>query len=99
MRDGDAGRYGGRGVREAAGHICDIISPALSGMFACEQAEVDRALCRLDGTSDKSKLGANAILAVSLAAARRRQLVPDAAVPLYRRRGRLPPACPHDERA
>ena len=43
--------YGGRGVREAAGHICDIISPALSGMFACEQAEVDRALCRLDGTS------------------------------------------------
>ena len=39
-------------------------------MFACEQAEVDRALCRLDGTSDKSKLGANAILAVSLAAAR-----------------------------
>lgn len=70
LRDGDAGRYGGRGVREAAGHICDIISPALSGMFACEQAEVDRALCRLDGTSDKSKLGANAILAVSLAAAR-----------------------------
>lgn len=70
LRDGDAGRYSGRGVREAAGHICDIISPALSGMFACEQAEVDRALCRLDGTSDKSKLGANAILAVSLAAAR-----------------------------
>lgn len=70
LRDEDADRYGGRGVREAAGHICNIISPALSGIFACEQAEIDRALCRLDGTKDKSKLGANAILAVSLAAAR-----------------------------
>lgn len=70
LRDGDPERYNGRGVREAAGHICDIISPALSGMFACEQAEVDRALCRLDGTADKSKLGANAMLAVSLASAR-----------------------------
>ena len=97
LRDGDAGRYGGRGVREAAGHICDIISPALSGMFACEQAEVDRALCRLDGTSDKSKLGANAILAVSLAAAR--AAANWYRMPLYRRRGRLPSACPHDERA
>lgn len=70
LRDEDADRYGGRGVREAAGHICNIISPALSGIYACEQAEIDRVLCRLDGTKDKSKLGANAILAVSLAAAR-----------------------------
>lgn len=70
LRDENKDRYGGRGVREAVGHICDIISPALSGMFACEQAEVDRALCRLDGTRDKSKLGANAILAVSMATAR-----------------------------
>jgi len=82
LRDGDAGRYGGRGVREAAGHICDIISPALSGMFACEQAEVDRALCRLDGTSDKSKLGANAILGVSLAVAKAAANYLD--IPLYR---------------
>lgn len=70
LRDADRKRYGGKGVREAVGHICDIISPALSGMFACDQIEVDHALCRLDGTADKSKLGANAILAVSLATAR-----------------------------
>ncbi len=70
LRDGDKDRYGGKGVREAVGHVCDILSPALSGMYACEQDEVDRALIRLDGTENKSKLGANATLAVSLATAR-----------------------------
>ncbi|MCQ2430179.1 MAG: phosphopyruvate hydratase [Clostridia bacterium] len=70
LRDGDTGRYRGKGVREAVSRVCDIISPALSGMYACEQYDIDRMLCRLDDTDDKSKLGANAILAVSLAAAR-----------------------------
>ena len=70
LRDGDESRYRGKGVREAVSHVCDIISPALSGMYAGEQYDIDRMLCRLDGTEDKSKLGANAILSVSLAAAR-----------------------------
>jgi len=70
LRDGDEKRYRGKGVREAVSHVCDIISPALSGMYACEQDEVDRALVRLDGTEHKTKLGANALLAVSLATAR-----------------------------
>jgi enolase len=70
LRDGDKERYGGKGVREAVGHVCDILSPALSGMNASDQEEVDRAMIRLDGTENKSKLGANALLAVSLATAR-----------------------------
>ncbi len=70
LRDGDSKRYGGKGVREAVGHICDVLSPALAGLYACEQEEIDRALIRLDGTPNKSKLGANATLAVSLATAR-----------------------------
>ena len=70
LRDGDPSRFGGKGVREAAANICDILSPALSGTYASEQAEVDRAILRLDGTENKSKLGANATLAVSLATAR-----------------------------
>ena len=70
LRDGDPARFGGKGVREAVSNICDIFSPALSGMYASEQAEVDRAILRLDGTENKSKLGANATLAVSLATAR-----------------------------
>ena len=70
LRDGDPTRFGGKGVREAAANICDILSPALSGMYASEQTEVDRAILRLDGTENKSKLGANAALAVSLATAR-----------------------------
>ncbi len=70
LRDKDANRYGGAGVRDAVRHVCDIISPALSGVYACEQDDVDRVLLQLDGTPNKSKLGANAILAVSLASAR-----------------------------
>ena len=70
LRDGDPDRYGGKGVRDAVNHVCDIISPALSGMYASEQEEVDRAMIRLDGTENKKKLGANAMLAVSLANAR-----------------------------
>ena len=70
LRDGDPARFGGKGVREAVANVCDILSPALSGMYASEQTEVDNAILRLDGTNNKSKLGANATLAVSLATAR-----------------------------
>ena len=70
LRDGDPARFGGKGVRDAVSNISDILSPALSGMYASDQAEVDNAILRLDGTENKSKLGANATLAVSLATAR-----------------------------
>ena len=70
LRDGDPARFSGKGVLDAVSNVCDILSPALSGMYASEQAEVDNAILRLDGTENKSKLGANATLAVSLATAR-----------------------------
>lgn len=70
LRDDEKSRFGGKGVKEAVCNICDILSPALSGMNASDQEEVDRAMLRLDGTDNKSKLGANAMLAVSLATAR-----------------------------
>lgn len=69
-RDGDPKRYFGKGVQDAVYGICKIISPALSGIYASEQKEIDRILTELDGTENKSELGANAILAVSLASAR-----------------------------
>ena len=69
-RDGDSARYGGKGVTEAVRSICRTISPAIAGISAAEQAELDKLLLHLDGTDNKSALGANAILAVSLAAAR-----------------------------
>ena len=70
LRDGDRRRFGGKGVQTAASNVAKTISPALSGVYASEQGEVDRILCDLDGTENKSRLGANAILAVSLATAR-----------------------------
>ncbi|MBO5416712.1 MAG: phosphopyruvate hydratase [Clostridia bacterium] len=69
-RDGDSSRYGGKGVSDAVCNVCRTISPAISGISAAEQSELDRVLIELDGTPDKSALGANAILAVSLASAR-----------------------------
>ena len=69
-RDGDNGRYGGKGVLQAVFSVNHIIAPALAGAVAGEQQEIDRALCELDGTPNKNKLGANATLAVSLAVAR-----------------------------
>lgn len=69
-RDGDSKRYNGKGVLDAVGDICKIVSPALSGMYASEQSEVDRILKIIDGSENKSNLGANATLAVSLASAR-----------------------------
>ncbi len=70
LRDGDRRRYHGKGVLNATANVSKIISPALSGIYASEQAEIDNILCDLDGTDNKSRLGANAMLSVSLAAAR-----------------------------
>ena len=70
LRDQDRSRYGGRGVRTAVANVNDHISKAISGVSASEQGALDRILCQLDGTEDKSRLGANAILSVSLATAR-----------------------------
>lgn len=70
LRDKDPKRYLGLGVSTAVANVCRIISPVLSGVSALEQAEIDRILIELDGSESKSKLGANAILSVSLACAR-----------------------------
>ncbi|MCS6986621.1 MAG: phosphopyruvate hydratase [Sphingomonadaceae bacterium] len=69
-RDGDPGRYGGKGVRQAVAAVHGEIADAVIGLDALDQAEVDRTLVELDGTPGKSRLGANAILGVSLAVAR-----------------------------
>src|SRR5712664_398837 len=70
LRDGDAKRYGGKGVSKAVKNVTDKIFPALEGVDATDQLTVDRIMLDLDGTETKSKLGANAILAVSLANAK-----------------------------
>lgn len=69
MRDGDK-RYGGKGVLKAVGNVATIITPALKGKEVSEQTAIDRLMCEIDGTPNKSKLGANGILAVSLACAK-----------------------------
>lgn len=70
LRDGDASRYLGKGVEKAVANIHNLIAPALTGIDATDQAHVDQIMLDLDGTENKEKLGANAILAVSLAAAK-----------------------------
>jgi enolase len=70
LRDGDTGRYGGKGVLRAVANVEEAIAPAIAGMDAYEQRAIDRALLELDGSDDKSTLGANAILGVSLAVAK-----------------------------
>jgi len=70
LRDGDARRYAGKGVLQAVQNVIEHIAPEVTGMDARQQAAVDRAMIILDGTSNRSKLGANAILGVSLAVAR-----------------------------
>jgi len=82
LRDGDPNRYNGKGVYKAVRSICEIIAPALFGMDASKQPLIDKTLIELDGTSDKSNLGANAILAVSLACAR--AAAQSHGLPLYR---------------
>jgi enolase len=69
LRDGDKSRYGGKGVRQAVNHVNTVLRKAIVGMDVNAQGEIDRAMIRLDGTPNKSLLGANAILAVSLASA------------------------------
>jgi enolase len=82
LRDDDSSRYGGKGVLKAVANIEDKIAPALEGMDAFDQIAIDRSMIELDGTPTKSKLGANAILAVSLANAK--AVASALGVPLYR---------------
>ncbi len=70
LRDGDSGRYGGKGVRTAVANVEREIAPRLIGLDPTSQAEIDRVMIALDGTPNKSRLGANAILGVSMAVAR-----------------------------
>ena len=82
LRDHDAGRFGGKGVLKAAHHVNEDIAEEILGMDATDQVAIDRAMIRLDGTDNKERLGANAILAVSLAVAR--AAAEYAGLPLYR---------------
>lgn len=70
LRDGDKKRFGGKGVLQAVKNVNEIIGPELEGMDALDQVAIDRAMIELDGTPNKGKLGANAILGVSMAVAR-----------------------------
>jgi len=82
LRDGDARRFGGKGVLKAVGHVNETIQKAVADRCAYDQRGLDAALCALDGTETKAKLGANAILGVSLAVAR--AAAASRAEPLYR---------------
>lgn len=82
LRDGDKGRYGGKGVTKAVENINTAINDAVCGLDASDIYAVDKSMIKADGTKDKSKLGANAILAVSIAAARAASISLD--IPLYR---------------
>jgi enolase len=82
LRDGDAKRFGGKGVRQAVDNVNTVIAPQLLGRDARDQAAIDAAMIALDGTENKSHLGANAILGVSLAVARAAAMACD--LPLYR---------------
>ncbi|HEX7242609.1 MAG TPA: phosphopyruvate hydratase, partial [Longimicrobiaceae bacterium] len=82
LRDGEEGRYGGKGVLDAVENVEEEIAPALHGIDPYDQVAVDRAMIDLDGTPNKGRLGANAILAVSLATAR--AAARDCRLPLYR---------------
>jgi len=82
LRDGDKGRYGGKGVLKAVANVKERIGPRVKGMAADDQRGVDEAMLELDGTPNKSNLGANATLGVSLAVAY--AAAADAGVPLYR---------------
>ena len=82
LRDGDRTRFGGKGVLQAVRNVTERIAPEIRGMSVLRQAEMDRVLCELDGTSNKSGLGANATLGVSMATAKAAAALLD--VPLYR---------------
>jgi len=82
LRDGDKKRYGGKGVQKAVAAVIDTIGPALEGFDATDQRLIDQAMIQLDGTDNKKKLGANAILGVSLAVAK--AAADSADLPLFR---------------
>src|SRR5512140_1823688 len=81
LRDGNKGRYLGKGVQKAVTNVIELIGPAITGMDSTEQAVIDRIMIELDGTETKKKLGANAMLAVSLAVAK--AAAEEAGLPLY----------------
>ncbi len=85
LRDGDASRYGGKGVLNAVEHVNNALAEELTGLDALDQAGIDKLMIDLDGTPNKSKLGANAILGVSLAAAKAAAI--SRKLPLYRHIG------------
>jgi len=87
LRDGDGKRYGGKGVLKAVQHVNTVLRQALLGQDPREQAAIDRIMIELDGTDNKSRLGANAILGVSLATAH--AAANDARIPLYRHLAQL----------
>ncbi len=96
LRDGDKSRYAGKGVLKAVSNVKEIIGPSLIGMVASEQTLIDRRMIEMDGTENKSKLGANAILGISMAVAR--AAAQSARIPLYQYLGgagarRLPVPC------
>jgi enolase len=82
LRDGDASRYCGKGVTKAVAHVNSEVSDAILGLDACYQTDVDAMLLELDGTPNKARLGANALLGVSMAVARAGAM--DVGLPLYR---------------
>ena len=82
LRDGDKSKYGGKGVSKAVANINELIAPALTGVDASDTYLVDKVMLDLDGTANKDKLGANAILAVSIAAAKAAAAAEG--IPLYR---------------
>jgi len=81
LRDGDKKRYGGKGVQKAVAHVNETLAPRLIGLDPSRQAEIDRLMIELDGTDNKGKLGANAILGVSMAVARAAAIA--SGLPLY----------------
>jgi enolase len=85
LRDGDKARFGGKGVQKAVRNVGEIIAPAIVGMEAFDQLAVDRAMIELDGTPTKSRLGANAVLGVSIAVAKAAAAAMES--PLYRHLG------------
>src|ERR1700739_3938585 len=89
LRDGDRQRYGGKGVLKAVEHVNTALKGAVLGLHPRDQAALDARMIELDGTDNKGRLGANAILGVSLAAAR--AAAADDRLPLYRPLARLPP--------
>jgi enolase len=82
LRDGDKQRFGGKGVQKAVKNVLDTITPEIEGLEASDQVAIDRTLIDLDGTPNKARLGANAILGVSLAVAHAAAASLD--MPLYR---------------